>query len=104
MPDCQKALRIASPRYRYVSRAAHGLEPTAMKFLFLLLALPAFAQSRSVIAVSTMLDGRGGIVQNTRIVVENGKIVRIDPQAAPVTIDLRGRTVMPGFIDTHVHM
>lgn len=43
-------------------------------------------------------------MHDTRIVIERGKIVRIDPKAAPVTIDLTGFTVMPGFIDTHVHM
>ena len=57
-----------------------------------------------VIAVSTLLDGRGNIARDTRIVVDNGRIVRIDPKAEPVSIDLRGFTVMPGFIDTHVHM
>jgi imidazolonepropionase-like amidohydrolase len=57
-----------------------------------------------VLAVSTLLDGRGGVVHDTRIVVEDGKIARVDPKAQPVTIDLRGLTVMPGLIDTHVHV
>lgn len=68
-------------------------------------AFAAAAQEKPiVIAVSTLLDGRGNVVHDTRIVVEHGKIVRIDANASPVTIDLRGLTVMPGFIDTHVHM
>jgi imidazolonepropionase-like amidohydrolase len=58
----------------------------------------------TVIAVSTLLDGRGGVVHDTRVVVERGKIVRIDAKAQPVTVDLRGLTVMPGLIDTHVHV
>jgi imidazolonepropionase-like amidohydrolase len=71
----------------------------------LLFAATAFAQERpAVIAVSTLLDGRGNVVHDTRVVVEHGRILRIDPQAAPVTIDLRGLTVMPGLIDTHVHV
>jgi len=57
-----------------------------------------------VIAVSTVLDGRGGVLHNTRIVVEGSKIVRIDPNAAPVNYDLRGLTVLPGWIDSHVHI
>jgi len=51
-----------------------------------------------------MLDGTGKIVHNTRIVVQNGKIVRLDPKAQPVTYDLRGLTVLPGWIDCHVHI
>jgi len=58
----------------------------------------------TVIAVSTLLDGRGHVIHDTHIVVEDGKIARIDAKAEPVTIDLRGLTVMPGFIDTHVHV
>jgi imidazolonepropionase-like amidohydrolase len=57
-----------------------------------------------VIAASTVLDGKGGVLHNTRIVVEGTKIVRIDPNAAPVNYDLRGLTVLPGWIDSHVHI
>src|ERR1043165_4028898 len=73
----------------------------------LLLVTPAFGQEKPkqiVIAASTVLDGKGGVVHNTRIVVEGSKIVRIDPQAAPVDYDLRGLTVLPGWIDSHVHI
>jgi imidazolonepropionase-like amidohydrolase len=59
---------------------------------------------RIVIAVGTLLDGRGHVLRNTRIVVEGSKIVAVDPKAAPVTYDLRGLTVMPGWIDSHVHI
>lgn len=57
-----------------------------------------------VIAASTLFDGKGGVVHNTRIVIEGSKIVRIDPNAGPVTYDLRGLTVLPGWIDGHVHI
>src|SRR5215212_8128574 len=57
-----------------------------------------------VIAVSTALDGKGRVLTNTRIVVEGSKIVRIDPNASPVNYDLRGLTVLPGWIDGHVHI
>lgn len=36
--------------------------------------------------------------------IEGSKIVAIDPQAGPVDYDLRGLTVMPGWIDAHVHL
>ena len=57
-----------------------------------------------VIAASTVLDGKGGVLRDTRIVVEGSKIIRIDPNAAPVNYDLRGLTVSPGWIDSHVHI
>jgi imidazolonepropionase-like amidohydrolase len=59
---------------------------------------------RIVIAASTVLDGKGGVLHDTRIVVEGSKIVRIDPNASPVNYDLRGLTVLPGWIDGHVHI
>jgi imidazolonepropionase-like amidohydrolase len=63
------------------------------------------AQSkRIVIAASAVLDGKGGVLHNTRIVIEGSKIVAIDPTAEPVDYDLRGLTVLPGWIDAHVHI
>src|ERR687884_1036094 len=59
---------------------------------------------RIVIAASALLDGRGRVLRNTRIVVEGSKIVAVDPKAAPITYDLRGLTVLPGWIDSHVHI
>src|SRR5271155_5358008 len=57
-----------------------------------------------VIAASTVLDGKGRVLHDTRIVIEGSKIVAIDPKAAPVDYDLRGLTVLPGWIDAHVHI
>ena len=59
---------------------------------------------RVVIAAGAVLDGRGRVMRGTRIVVEGSKIVAIDPKARPVDYDLRGLTVMPGWIDAHVHI
>jgi imidazolonepropionase-like amidohydrolase len=59
---------------------------------------------RVVIAASAALDGWGRVLRNTRIVIEGDKIVAIDPKAGPVDYDLRGLTVMPGWIDSHVHI
>ena len=57
-----------------------------------------------VIAASTVLDGKGGVLHNTRIVIEGSRIVRLDPNAGPIDYDLRGLTVLPGWIDAHVHI
>lgn len=76
---------------------------------FLLLAIVdlshlAEAERRIIIAVSTALDGKGKILRDTRIVVSGSKIVSIDRNASPIEYDLRGLTVMPGWIDAHVHI
>lgn len=59
---------------------------------------------RIVIAASTVLDGKGRVLRDTHIVIEGSKIVAIDPQAQPIDYDLRGLTVLPGWIDAHVHI
>ena len=59
---------------------------------------------RIVIAASRLLDGKGHVLHDTRIVVEGEKIVAIDAKAVPVDYDLRGLTVLPGWIDAHVHI
>ena len=59
---------------------------------------------RIVIAASTILDGRGHVLKNTRIIVEGDKILAIDPRASPVDYDLSGLTVLPGWIDAHAHI
>lgn len=61
-------------------------------------------KKRIVIATKNLLDGRGKILPETRIVVEGSKIVKLDPKAEPIDYDLRGVTVLPGWIDAHVHI
>ena len=59
---------------------------------------------RIVIAANVVFDGKGHVLRNTRIVVEGSKIVAIDPKAGPIDYDLRGLTVLPGWIDAHAHI
>jgi imidazolonepropionase-like amidohydrolase len=68
----------------------------------------AAAGKRIVIAASTLLDGKGQVLRDMRIVVEGAKIAAIEttaePGAGPVDYDLRGLTVLPGWIDGHAHI
>lgn len=72
----------------------------------------AAAQSkRIVIAASAVLDGKGHVLHDARIVIEGSTIVAVIPmdskgdgKAEPVDYDLRGLTVLPGWIDAHVHI
>src|SRR6516165_1949214 len=61
-------------------------------------------KKRIVIAAKTLFDGRGKVLRDTRIVVEGSRIVALDHKATPVDYDLRNFTVMPGWIDSHVHI
>jgi imidazolonepropionase-like amidohydrolase len=73
----------------------------------LALAFAALAQpssGRIVIRTSTLLDGRGAVLKNLEIVIEAGRIRSIRQARERATYDLRGLTVMPGWIDTHVHL
>jgi imidazolonepropionase-like amidohydrolase len=76
-----------------------------------LCALPEFSHSqtpapnkRIVIAASTVFDGKGHVLHDIHLVIEGSKIIAIDPKAGPVDYDLRGFTVMPGWIDAHSHI
>jgi len=65
---------------------------------------PQTQKKRIVIGASMLLDGRGHVSRDTRIVVEGSKIVGLDPKASPVDYGVRGFTVLPGWIDSHVHI
>ena len=67
--------------------------------------LPA---QRVVIRAGRLIDGKGGVRENVALVVEGSRITRItsgdDTSTGPVTYDLARYTLMPGMIDTHVHI
>jgi imidazolonepropionase-like amidohydrolase len=64
----------------------------------------AFAQNQPiVIKAGTLLDGKGGVQKNASIVIVGSKIEKLDP-SAKTTYDLSKLTVLPGMIDTHVHI
>lgn len=67
------------------------------------LAVLAFAQP-TVVRTGTLIDGKGHVLKNQEIVIENGKITRIGDAKQKPTVDLSRFTVMPGWIDTHVHI
>jgi imidazolonepropionase-like amidohydrolase len=85
-------------------------EPALKTILSVFLILIGFVaqvdaqRQRTVIQVGTMLDGQGHVVKDTRIVIRGSKIVAIDPKAGPVDYDLSRYTVLPGWIDGHVHI
>lgn len=61
------------------------------------------AANSAVIRARQVIDGRGAITNNAIVTVRDGKIVSIGTSGTP-TIDLGTLTLLPGFIDTHVHI
>ncbi len=74
-----------------------------MKWLVFAAVSIASAQT-IVIQAGTLIDGKGGVLRNQQIIIEGSKITAVRGGNARATYDLRGMTVMPGWIDTHVHI
>ena len=67
----------------------------------------ASAQGTVVVRTSRIVDGRGGVVLNRDIVIRDGRIAEIVAAGqgrGERVHDLTGYTVLPGLIDTHVHV
>ncbi len=66
---------------------------------------PLTAQSGAVtLRAPLLLDGRGGSRANATVSISGGKITAVGESAGPATFNLDGLTLLPGFIDTHVHI
>jgi len=59
---------------------------------------------RIVLTASSALDGKGHVLRDIRIVVEGSRIVSVGSGKGTVDYDLRGLTVLPGWIDAHDHI
>ena len=85
---------------------------TALTAIGLVLAAAtAQAQDGSVtIRAGRLLDGLGNVRENVTLRVEGSRIAAVDEApaageaAGAVSYDLSGLTLMPGLIDTHVHL
>lgn len=57
-----------------------------------------------VLRVSKLIDGAGNAADARDVHVRAGRIVAITPYGPHFDVDLRGMTLMPGWIDTHAHV
>src|SRR5688572_27773866 len=66
----------------------------------------ATGQTPEVITVraARVIDGRGQTVANQTVTIRGSKIERVGAASGAVTYDLGTLTLLPGFIDTHVHI
>src|SRR5882672_8632649 len=70
-----------------------------------LVADAAAQTQRITIRAPSAFDGKGRTIPDVTIVVANGKIADVrSGEAVSPTYDLRGLTILPGLIDTHVHL
>ena len=77
-------------------------------FAALLLFLAATANGEKIALVSgTIVNPANARVESATVLIENGRITEVDPKAVPSAqarlIDCKGKFILPGYIDTHVH-
>ena len=82
------------------------LAPALLLALVALTSGPSLtAQTGSVtLRAPLMLDGRGGSRSDVAVTVSGGRITAVGTAAGAATYDLTGLTLLPGFIDTHLHI
>lgn len=66
--------------------------------------VPAQSTPSIVIRAARLIDGRGNVLSNGAVAVQDGKIVSVGTAGTLITHDLGALTLLPGFIDTHVHI
>ena len=94
------------------ARISRMLKPRMLMRMLMALLLSssfAIAQDRTMtIVADKAFDGRGGVLHKVRIEVRGGTIVSVRELAngdvGPADYDLHGFTVLPGWIDSHVHI
>jgi imidazolonepropionase-like amidohydrolase len=109
---CPYIERIISPAIRFFTTFSFQLQFMKKIFLVFLFALTGFSLSaqKTFIWCGTLIDGLSNEPKkNVTIVVEKNKITAVEGGFSKAgsndkTIDLKTKTVMPGWIDCHVHL
>ena len=65
---------------------------------------PVQPSTAITIRAGRVYDGKGNVARDVVLQIDDGKITRIGRAAGKVTHDLSSMTLMPGWIDTHVHI
>lgn len=90
----------------------HGSRRALLAVAAALVALPGWARAEQAQAFinARILPVSGPAIERGVLVVENGRIAavgeagRVTVPAGAVTVDLAGKVVMPGLVDTHSHI
>jgi imidazolonepropionase-like amidohydrolase len=70
----------------------------------LLTAGASMAQEAMTLRAGALIDGKGGVTKDAVIVIEGARIARVGGEPKGAVHDLSKLTVLPGLIDTHVHI
>ncbi len=85
------------------------MRPRILSALALLVVAPlggtAVSQEPITVFAGRILDGKGNQYKNASVVIDNGRIIRIEPRPVDhATFSFPKGTVLPGLIDVHVHL
>lgn len=76
--------------------------------LIILIPVLSYGQGNVLLKNGTVITVTNGTKQNTDVLIQNGKITRIDKNITATTgtkvVDVSGMFVMPGIIDAHSHI
>ena len=84
----------------------NAIVASAASALLLIVTALAHAQTQeTVLRAGTLIDGQGRVSRSASVIVEGSKIKSVGPPSGTrVSYDLSRLTVLPGLIDTHVHI
>lgn len=98
-----KGTQLESARPPEVSAASTSPSPASRA------TAPKPTPDGQILTGMTLLDGMGGRIERGRVLIKGGRIVEVGPdggslpEGIPVT-DLSGLYMIPGLIDSHVHL
>lgn len=95
---------------RHDARSFHSVHFLRRLLTIGLCCLPATSVLAQDLAITNgrILDGRGGVIDNGSVIIEDGRISAVSADVSIpddiMVVDAGGKTVMPGFVDAHRHV
>src|SRR5215470_5170275 len=81
-----------------------SLNPLLLTVFLFVTGIVVAQENPITIHAGTLFDGKGHVQHDVDIVVQNGKILRIEKASGQATYNLSKLTVLPGWIDVHDHI
>src|SRR5215470_17732536 len=81
-----------------------SLNPLLLTVFLFVTGIVVAQENPITIHAGTLFDGKGHVQHDVDIVVQNGKILRVEKASGTPTYNLSKLTVLPGWIDVHDHI